>query len=146
MSGNEHLFQTSGIKLIIDESLSPNVASALAAVGYDCLTVAKAFSNNNSVKDPEIIAWCNKNGRVWVHADDKSRKQHKKLILTSRISTLFVCRPGGKLSSKEQLRILSYILPDLIDRLNSNPSKRHFIVREVGQSIKSRIKLADMPL
>ena len=110
---------------LLDESLAPSVARALALVGYRFVNIEKAFGVRG-VKDPDIIQWCGENFAVWVHADDRARRQHGKQIHASRIRTLWIYRKGGQMTAREQLRILSSVLPRLIDNFNQRPSQRHY--------------------
>lgn len=139
--GKMPLLRTSNPLFLIDDSLDWNVAEALRLVSYNVTSVYKAFNGQSGVKDPVLINWCRINKATWVHADDKARKEHKKDILTAKIGFLWVYRPGGKMSSKEQLRILSYVLPDLIDNFMNNPKKLHYKVSAHGGSPRKRIKL-----
>ena len=45
------------------------------------------------------------------------------------------------MSSKEQLRILSYVLPDVIDKFNDNPKKLHYKASAHGEAPRKRIRL-----
>ena len=139
--GKTPLLETSNPLFLIDDSLDWNVAEALRLVSYNVTSVFKAFDGQSGVKDPHIIEWCRQNNAMWVHADDKARKEHRKDILTAKIGFLWVYRPGGKMSSKEQLRILSYVLPDLIDKLMSNPKNIHYKAAAHGEAPRKRIKL-----
>jgi hypothetical protein len=135
------LLKTSNPLFLIDDSLDWNVADALHLVGYNVTSVYKAFNGESAIKDPLIIQWCKTNFATWVHADDKARKEHKKDIITSGIRFLWVYRPGGKMSSKEQLRILSYVLPDLIDKYLNNTKKLHYRASAHGEEARKRIRL-----
>lgn len=128
-------------KLLIDESLSPNVAKALKLVGYESITVPEIFSGRRGVTDPDIISWCTANNAVWIHADDRARKEHGKQIIASGIASLWVYRPGGIMSAMEQLRLLSYILPDFIDKLRTQKKQCLYRVSVFGQSHRPRIRL-----
>ena len=114
---------------LLDESLTPAVADALNLVGYNFATVYDTFTDRGAL-DPEIIEWCrSNNGAAWVHADDQARRAHRALLQTevssnsvgSGIRTLWVSRERGRMSAKEQLRILSVVLPKLLD----NWHRRH---------------------
>ena len=133
--------QNKSLHFLIDESLSPNVAQALKLVGYDAVTVSEAFTGRAGVLDPDIIDWCKDHEVVWIHADDKARKEHGKQIITSGIAFLWVYRPGGIMSASEELRLLSYVLPDLIDRLELQPRRRHYRASVHGQASRPRIRL-----
>jgi hypothetical protein len=144
--GKTALTDASNPLFLIDESLDWNVAKALRLVEYNTTTVYETFPRRSGVKDPEIIAWCGNNDAIWVHADDRARKEHKKEIVTSRIRFIWVYRPGGVMSSKEQLRILSYILSDVTDRLEKQPRQLHYKVSAHGQAPRKRIKLEPLSL
>lgn len=144
--GKMPLLKTSNPLFLIDDSLDWNVAEALRLVGYNAASVFKAFNGQSGVKDPQIIDWCKQNKATWVHADDKARKEHRKDIVTSGISFLWVYRPGGKMSSKEQLRLLSYVLPDLIDKFFDNPQKLHYKATAHGEGPRKRIRLEQLHL
>ena len=110
---------------LLDESLTPVVAEALAIVGYNFVT-AEAVLGRRGAKDPEIIEWCRENNAVWIHADDRARKQHRKLLQTSGIRTLWLYRKRGRMTGKEQLRILAFVLPQLIETFKHQGAARHF--------------------
>lgn len=116
---------------LLDESLAPRVAEALRLVGYDIEDVATVFDpdgarRSEGIKDPEIIEWCRTTGRVWIHADDRARKEHAALLLRSGIRTLWIQRSGGKMTGREQLRILAFALPKLLDSFRESPNVRHY--------------------
>ena len=109
---------------LLDESLTPAVAKALALVGYNFATVEDVFGQRGAT-DPQIIDWCRNTDAVWVHADDRAKKQHGKQLQTSGIRTLWVYRKRGRMTGKEQLRILSFVLPHFAEEKNRTRS-RHF--------------------
>ncbi len=88
-------------RFLLDESLVPKVAEALALVGYDFVVCEKGM------KDPEVIDWCRENHAVWVHADDRARREHRVLLQATGIRTIWVYRPKSGMSAREQLRILA---------------------------------------
>lgn len=45
------------------------------------------------------------------------------------------------MSSKEQLRILSYVLPDLIEKYLFSAKKLHYKVSAHGEAARKRIRL-----
>lgn len=144
--GKTPLLKTSNPLFLIDDSLDWNVAEALRLVCYNVTSVYKAFNSQLGIKDPVIIEWCKFNDATWVLADDKARKEHRKDILTSNIRFLWVYRPGGIMSSKDQLRILSYVLPDIIDKFFNNPRKLHYKVSVHGEAPRKRIRLEPITL
>ncbi len=110
---------------LLDESLSPPVAAALKLVGYNFTTVEEVFEGKGA-QDPEVIAWCQDNQAVWVHADDQARRQHRRQLQIGGIRTLWLKRPGGRMTGKEQLRILSFVLPKLLERWEGRRAERHY--------------------
>ena len=111
--------------LLLDESLSPAVAQALRLVDYNITTAGAVFSREG-VLDPDIIAWCRDHRAVWVHADDRARNEHRALLQTSGIRTLWVRRQRGGMGRSEQLRILSFVLPKLFENWRRSPRVRHY--------------------
>ena len=124
MTGNL-VFNPTDPVLLLDESLAPAVASSLASVGYNITSVETAFEKDG-VKDPEIITWCRNQQAVWIHADDRAKRQHKVLLETSGIRTLWIFRKKGSMTGKEQLRIIAYVLPQLADKWQRSPGTRHY--------------------
>lgn len=109
---------------LLDESLVAAVARALNAVNYRFVTVLDVLGPET--KDPEIIAWCREQDAVWVHADDRARKEHRALLQRSGIRTVWVYRKHGRMTGREQLRILSFVLPKLIEYWQQSPENRHY--------------------
>lgn len=112
-------------RFLLDESLTPKVAPALALVGYRIETVRQVW-NQEGIKDPEIIAWCQEQDATWIHADDSALRVHREKLQASGIRTLWIRRPGGQMTGMEQLRILSFVLPKLAERLREQRKIRHY--------------------
>ena len=110
---------------LLDESLTPAVADALNLVGYNFTTAEAEFGHQGAL-DPEIIAWCQERRAVWVHADDRARRQHRALLQTSNIRTILIHRPRGRMTGREQLRILSFVLPKFLEDMGGRMGYRHF--------------------
>lgn len=109
---------------LLDESLVPAVARALNEVDYRFTIVVDALGAQT--KDPESIDWCRERDAVWVHADDRARKEHRALLQRSGIRTVWVYRKHGRMTGREQLRILSFVLPRLLERWRRHPGIRHY--------------------
>ena len=124
MTGNL-AYEPSSARFLLDESLVPAVARALTLVGYDFIDVRTVIRESGAT-DPEIIEWCRENATVWVHADDRARKQHRVLLQTSGIRTLWIYRRQGTMTAREQLRILASVLPSLFERWEKSPNVRHY--------------------
>ena len=111
-------------RFLLDESLAPVVAEALSLVGYNFTTSAAELGKGTL--DPDIIAWCRDNGATWVHADRRVYRQHRDPLQTSGIRTLLVNQPSKGMTAKEQLRILSFVLPKLAELRERHPAERHY--------------------
>ena len=124
---------------LLDESLVPAVANALELVGYRFTSVRAVFAED-SVKDPDVIDWCRAQEAVWVHADDRARKHHKALIVQSGIRTVLVYRKRGRMTGKEQLRVLSFVLPHLLQEWETHPTVRHYRVAAANSLAKPGVR------
>ena len=128
MTGNRG-YDPTNPSFLLDESLVPAVAQALQLIGYNISSVMDVFGRrDDGVKDPEIIEWCRTNQAIWIHADDRARREHRVQLQTSGIGTIWVHRPGGRLTAREQLRILAFALPRMIDTLTQGSRHRHYRV------------------
>ena len=128
---------------LLDESLVPNVARALSLVGYKFVDAVSIFGRRG-VKDPELIDWCRTYEFTWVHADDRARKDHRVLLQASGIKTLLISRPRGHMTGQEQLRILAYVLPHLMEKWAESPSVRHYKATAASPTANPRLSRARM--
>ena len=126
-------------RFLLDESLAPTVAQALRLVGYDFVGI-EAVPNGKGVQDPEIIDWCRENSAVWVHADDRTKRQHKVRLQTSGIRTLRIHRSQGRMTAKEQLRILAFVLPLFLQKLIESPRVRNYKASAANSTAKPSLR------
>ncbi len=63
------------------------------------------------------------------------------VIAAGNVRTLWVYRPKGMMSGAEQLRILAYVLPDLLNHYQQHPTHRHYQVDAHGQVPHTRVRL-----
>lgn len=146
MSGkNQPVVIDTNPSFLLDEQLNPSVADALQKVGYNIVSIKEAFDGRPGVLDPEVIEWCRCNNAIWITADEKAKKQHVADICSSRIRVIWVHRKKGMMTAKEQLRVLSFTLPDLISRF-TNHKKRHFKIKVTGTEHKERISVQEIDL
>ena len=146
MSGNDSS-ELPNPQFLLDESLDPNVAKALSLVGHDIVDVKTAIDPTNErpqILDPEIIEWCRTHGSVWIHADDRARREHRKQLQTSGIRTLWVQRPGGRMTGREQLRILAFVIPKLLDHYEQHPRRRHYRTSAASPLATPSLRPADI--
>ena len=132
---------------LVDESVSPNVAKALRKVGYRTRLVREIadFAGVIGVKDEQLIPWMGINGAVWVHADNKARRRHRKLLIAHNVRTLWLHRPNGQLSSRQQLKALSYVMERFINQLIEDPGQRHYAVRIRGAHPRTTVQFQTIP-
>ena len=83
---------------------------------------------------------------VWIHADDDAKRRHRKLLLAHAVRTLWVRRPRRGMNGRQQLRVLSYVLDDFLQRLQTQPRKRHYELNTHGASGRTRIRLRPFEL
>ena len=117
---------------------------ALRKVGFRVALVSEIdeFQGVRRVTDDKLIPWMGDRHAVWIHADDNAKREHKKLLLAHAVRTLWVYRPKGMMSSREQLRALSYVLDDFLERLRAQPRKRHYALRIIhGAPQRTRVQL-----
>lgn len=127
--------------ILLDDSLSPFIADALSLVGYNATSTRNVFENRQGVTDREIIEWAGASNAVWVYADDKPKRESAKTVLAEGLRTLWVYRPRGVMSAREQLAIVSYLLPDLLDRLSKPFSDAHYRMDALGGFPRPRYSL-----
>lgn len=121
---------------------------ALRKVAFRVTLVSEIdeFRGMPRVTDEQLIPWMGDRNAVWVHADDNAKRKHKKLLLAHTVRTLWVYRRKGRMSSREQLKALSYVLENFLDKLRSQPSKLHYEVRVHGGQYQTRIPLRPLDL
>ena len=112
-------------RYVLDESISRRVAQALELVDVPIVTARDAL-RRYGMPDDDILDWCGANDAVWVHADDAASTVHRERILASGAETLWVVRPGGQMSRTELLRVISFALPLLEDRIQREPGNLHY--------------------
>lgn len=119
------------------------VADALALVGLPAKSAYEVFERRDNVKDEEIITWLGQLGPagIWVHADNRARKQHRVRIISNRISTIWVKRKKGGMSAREQLRLLSYVLPYALENYVPFEKPFHLTVGEHGNELRPRVRI-----
>lgn len=92
------------------------MGNALQLVGFPTTLVRDIaeFAGVVGVKDEQLIPWMGDHNAVWIHADDEAKRRHRKLLVAHEIRTLWVRRPKQGMSSRQQLRMLSYVLDDFL--------------------------------
>jgi hypothetical protein len=134
----------------IDNSLSPLVAQALKLVGYNIIVqkdISEFSDLDRVLDDKHIIPWLAANQAIWIHADNNSKREHRKQIAAGAVRTVWIHRAGGKMSNRAQLRILAYSLPDLIVDFGDTKNKQqHYQLSVHGQEPHTKITRKPMTL
>lgn len=121
-SGNNALSQLRLVPFyIVDENLTPIIARAIAACGFDITSVHEEFGRSN-VDDTEIIEWLGKYGRqqsVWITADKDASKAHAKFIIAKQNSVLWIFRPKQGLSKLQELQLLPLVIEHVTDLISA---------------------------
>lgn len=127
---------------IVDENLSPTIAKALSACGFDITCVQEVFPNRTGVEDTEIIEWLSKHGRqksVWITADQSAAKVHAKFLLAKQNSVLWIFRPKAGLSKLQELQLLSLII-EHVTELMSNTNIPLYLRAELLTGKKAKLE------
>lgn len=114
-------------RYVLDESISRRVARALEAVDVPIVT-ARDQLDRFGVDDDDILDWCGANDAVWIHADRAAYTKHRQRMQSSGARTLWIQRPGGQMSRTELLRVISFALPLMEERIQREPGNLHYRV------------------
>lgn len=118
-------------RYVLDNSISPRLASALRKARWDIVSVAELFrvEPNESVADEEIIPLCAQENRAWVTLDKRARWQHAAALKRNLVSTLWIRQPrNGGMSAAYQLAVLARSLA-LFDELRT--CRRNYAIHYV---------------
>jgi predicted nuclease of predicted toxin-antitoxin system len=121
-------------EFFLDENLPPQVARALALVGYP-ITHPDAHSKRGA-KDPELITWLAQNQLTWITKDDNARKKHIGQIRQAGVSVVWVRGLEGRkntLTVQQVHLLLTVRLQELTDTLREAPGPRHFMLYLSGK-------------
>ena len=134
--------------VLIDHSMVNAVADALALVDLPTRSAYEVFERRDNVKDEEIISWLGQLGSagVWVHVDDRAKKMHRADIVSNRISTIWVRRRRGRMSARNQLRLLSYVIPYALETYAPFERPFHITAREHGDELRPRFRIEEYRL
>jgi len=123
---------------LLDNDLNPNIATALAMVGYDMISVREAFgARPEGVSDPEIIEWCATQKAAWLTADTSAKRAHEAALKARRISVIWFRQPKQGWSTKQQMEVITKHLRQIEELVDSPDLAHHF---EVGVGAKSTPK------
>ncbi len=122
------------MRFFLDENLPPQVARALALVGYPISHPAE--HGKRGEKDPELITWLAQNQFVWVTIDDDARKRHIGHIGRAGVSVVWVRGLDGRknrVTIKQVHLMLTVKLEDLIEKLAASNRPLHYMVYLAGK-------------
>ena len=122
------------MQFFLDENLPPQVARALALVGY---SIAHPDEHGKrGEKDPDIIVWLAQNQFVWITKDDDARKRHIGQIGQAGVSVVWVRGLAGRknaVSIQQVHLMLTVKLEELIEKLEESTGPRHFMLYLSGR-------------
>jgi predicted nuclease of predicted toxin-antitoxin system len=122
------------VQFFLDENLPPQVAIALALVGYPITHPDE--HDKRGEKDPELITWLAQNQLVWITKDDDARKRHIGRIMQAGVSVVWVRGLAGRknvVSLKQVHLMLTVKLDELIEQLQKSTAPRHFMLYLSGR-------------
>ena len=112
-----------GPDFLVDNDLSPLIAKALQAFGFNVQTVEQALGSRD-VKDEQIIPWLGSTQTVWITHDKKAKSRHVISLKANRVSLL--CVRGDKLSSWDQFKIVVRVFDVLCEKLRKRRGAIHY--------------------
>ena len=122
------------MQFFLDENLPPQVARALALVGYPISHPDE--HGKRGEKDPNLIRWLAQNQFVWITKDDDARKRHIVQIERTGVSVVWVRGLAGRknlISIQHVHLMLTVKLEELIEKLQESTGPRHFMLYLSGR-------------
>ena len=132
------------MRFFLDENLPPQVARALALVGYP-ITHPEEHGKRGA-KDPALITWLAQNQFVWITKDDDARKRHIDRIREAGVTVVWVRGLEGRknrVSIQQMHLMLTVKLQDLMEELQKLTGPRHFMLYLSGRRPVLRTLQAD---
>ena len=105
----------------LDENFPPQVAKALAMVGYRITTPGE--QKQEGVKDPALIPWLAARGMCWITKDDEARSRHQKELVTNSLSVVWV-RGVDRAKKGITPKMLHRMLTDKLDEIAAQLARR----------------------
>ena len=127
LSGKNACVPSKVLSYLVDNDLSPDIAKALRLFSFDISHVneiSQFYNRPEGVLDPEIIAWCSKNGCVWITHDKSARKQHEIDLKTNRISVLWL-HSSESFSAWTQFKTVVRVIEETQNLLSSAHGALH---------------------
>ena len=119
--------QASSVRFFLDENLPPQVARALALVGY--LITHPQDEDKRGEKDAELISWLAREQYVWITKDHAARKVHGDQLLRESVSVVWVKGLEGKkntVNTQQVHLMLTVELPKIIEKMQSATGPMYF--------------------
>lgn len=123
---------------VLDNSLNPAIAEALAKVGFNIRSVKEVFGDpTGGVKDPTIIDWCAENTAVWLTTDVAVKRQQAQRAKLRRVSAVWYHQPKQGWSTKQQ----HWTITKFLERISNELASGDIIHFRVGAGEKARLRV-----
>lgn len=121
----------------MDNSLSPGVANALVAVGFECSHVKLKFPEfpDGSATDAIILNYCLRTQTIWITTDEKREKLMRKFPSETTKVTLLVLKQPVRFPAWLQLKIVVRVLDELERKVHTAHGAIHFKAGQKGRSM-----------
>lgn len=125
----------------MDNGLSPGVATALGAVGFECSHVKLKFPEypDGSATDAIILDYCLRTQTIWITTDEKREKLMRKFPSETTKVTLLVLKQPTKFPAWLQLKIIVRVLDELERKVHAAHGTIHFKAGRKGRSTPKTI-------
>ncbi len=116
--------------------MSPAVAEALTAVGFECAHVKEAFPDypNGSVDDLVVLDYCMRTHTIWITTDEKRERLIRRFQSEAQKVTLLVLRVTTKFPAWLQLKIVVRVLDELERIVHAARGAIHFKAGQKGRA------------
>lgn len=128
--------QPKHLRYLVDNGLSPGVATALQAVGYTCDHVKTQFPQypNGSADDGVILDYCLRSQTIWITTDERREKLMRMFHSDTTKVTLLVVKEPARFPASLQLKIIMRVIDELEKIVHSSHGGIHFKAGQKGRS------------
>lgn len=119
--------QASSVRFFLDENLPPQVARALALVGYTITHPQEAEKRGE--KDSKLISWLAREQYVWITKDHAARRVHGDQLKREEVSVNWVKGLEGQknaVNTQQVHLMLTVELPKIIEKMQGATGPLYF--------------------